>query len=60
MPLTHGIDAARQVAAGAPLGDVTHPLATELAVGAAYFTVGLLLLRIFEHHGRTAGSLDRF
>lgn len=60
MPLTHGIDAGRQVALGAPLGRVTHLLAAELAVGAAYFAVGLLLLRIFERQGRTAGSLDRF
>ena len=36
LPLTHGIEAAREVAAGAPLGDVAHLLWTEAAIGAAY------------------------
>jgi ABC-2 type transport system permease protein len=60
VPLTHGIKAARTLAAGAGLHTVTGLLGKELLVGAAYLIAGLALLRIFEHQGRHTGSLDRF
>jgi ABC-2 type transport system permease protein len=60
IPLTHGIDAARQVAAGASIADVRGLLGGELAVAASYLAVGLVLLRVFERSGRSSGSLDRF
>jgi ABC-2 type transport system permease protein len=60
VPLTHGIAAAREVAAGSGLDQVGALLGKELAVGAAYLLVGVALLHVFERHGRATGSLDRF
>jgi ABC-2 type transport system permease protein len=60
LPLTHGIAAARLVAAGATVDRVGGLLGRELGVGVAYFALGLLLVRVFEHAGRTSGALDRF
>ena len=60
LPLTHGIAAARLVAAGAAVHRVGTLLTRELVVGVAYLALGLLLVRAFEHAGRTSGALDRF
>jgi ABC-2 type transport system permease protein len=60
VPLTHGIDAARQLANGASLGHVEGLLGAELAIAVAYFAAGVLLLRVFEQQARTSGSFDRF
>ncbi|HEY6030991.1 MAG TPA: ABC transporter permease, partial [Gaiellaceae bacterium] len=49
LPLTHGIEAARRVAAGATLADVSHLVATELLVGACYAAAAFLLFRVLEH-----------
>ena len=38
LPLTHGIEAAREIAAGAPLGDVSGLLLTEALIGLVYAT----------------------
>jgi ABC-2 type transport system permease protein len=59
VPLTHGIDAARQLANGASLGHVEDLLGTELAIAAAYFAAGVVLLRVFEQQARASGSFDR-
>lgn len=59
IPLTHGLDAARALAKGAPLSDNLDAIGAELAVGAAYFAIGLSMLRYFERQGRRAGSFDR-
>jgi ABC-2 type transport system permease protein len=59
LPLTHAIDAARQVADGAPLSAVRSQVFTELALGTAYLVAGLVLLRHFELEGRRHGTLDR-
>src|SRR5215208_4858182 len=52
LPLTHGIEAAREIAAGATLGDVSSLVWTELAIGVAYATVAYALFRFFEIEGR--------
>mgnify|MGYP003694698233 CR=1 FL=1 len=48
MPFTHAIKAARELAAGASLGDVRGLLGAELLVGAIYGVAGYSLLRWFE------------
>ena len=58
MPLTHGIEAAREVAGGAALGDVRGLVATEALVGAAYAAAGFVLFRYFEAEGRRRATLD--
>jgi ABC-2 type transport system permease protein len=60
VPLTHGIEAARQVAGGAGLGDVAGLLGKEVGIGAVYMAVGLLLVAVFEREGRRTGAFDRF
>jgi len=58
LPLTHGIAAARQVADGASLGDVSSLVLTELFIGLCYATVAYALLRLFEVDGRRRASFD--
>jgi ABC-2 type transport system permease protein len=58
LPVTHGLEAARRVAAGAALGDVEGLVLTELAIGAAYAAAGYALLRYLEHESRRLGTLE--
>jgi ABC-2 type transport system permease protein len=58
LPLTHGIEAAREVAAGAPLSSVDHLLLTEAAIGAVYALVAFSLFRYFEGAGRRRAALE--
>ena len=58
LPLTHGIEAAREVAAGASLGDVLDLVGIELAAGAAYMTLAYGLFRFLEASGRRRASLE--
>jgi ABC-2 type transport system permease protein len=58
MPLTHGIEAARQVAGGASVGSVGGLIGTELLIGACYFAAAYVLLRVFEAEGRRRASLE--
>lgn len=60
LPLTHAIEAVRELVAGAPFADVSDLLLTELAIGIAYAVVGLALLRIFELQSRRTASLEVF
>lgn len=60
MPLTHGIAAARDIAAGASLGSVAGLVWTELGIGAAYATVAFCLVRLFELEGRRRASLETY
>ena len=60
LPLTHGIGAARQVAAGASLGDVAGLVGTELGIAAAYALAGLTLFRILERESRRTAVLDAY
>ncbi|MGH3131100.1 MAG: ABC transporter permease, partial [Gaiellaceae bacterium] len=60
VPLTHGIEAAREVAAGASLGQVAGLVWTELAIGLAYTATAFGLFRFFELEGRRRASLETF
>jgi ABC-2 type transport system permease protein len=58
IPLTHGIQAAREVAQGASLADVDHLLATEFLIGVVYTFVGYQTLRFMEHWSRKRASIQ--
>ena len=58
MPLTHGIEAARKLAAGQSLGSVGGLIGAELLVGAAYGVVGYGLLRFMEVQSRRLATLE--
>ena len=58
LPMTHGIEAAREVAAGAPLSAVDHLIAREALVGVAYGVAAYALLRLFEAEGRRRATLE--
>jgi ABC-2 type transport system permease protein len=58
LPLTHGIAAAREVAAGAPLADVSGLVWTEFGIGAAYALAGFLVFRLLERESRRRAVLD--
>jgi ABC-2 type transport system permease protein len=58
LPLTHGVEAARDAIGGSSLSDVSGLITTEALIGVAYFTLGMLLLRLFEHEGRRTASLE--
>jgi hypothetical protein len=49
-----------QTSYGATLALVEDLLGAELAIAAAYFAAGALLLRVFEQQARTSGSFERF
>jgi ABC-2 type transport system permease protein len=58
IPLTHGIEAARQVADGSSIGDVSGLLATEAVIGIAYTMAGYAVLRFMELESRRRASLQ--
>jgi ABC-2 type transport system permease protein len=58
LPLTHGIQAARLVADGASLADVSGLVWTELLIGVSYAAFAYLLLRLFEIDGRRRATLE--
>lgn len=60
LPLTHGIEAAREIAAGRPLSDVAGLLWTEALIGLAYATAAYVLFRVFEAEGRRRASLETY
>ena len=60
LPLTHGIAAARILGAGGSVADARHLLLTEALVGAAYFLVGIAMLRVLEYSGRRSAALETF
>jgi len=60
LPLTHGIEAARQVVDGAAVADVSGLVATEALIGAAYAVAAYALFRLFEGEGRRRGSLETY
>jgi ABC-2 type transport system permease protein len=60
VPLTHGIEAARDVADGATLGEVSGLVWTELGIGLAYTAAAFLLFRLFEVSGRRSAALETF
>jgi ABC-2 type transport system permease protein len=58
LPLTHGILAARELAAGASFSDVSGLVGTEAAIGAAYAAAAFGLFRFFEADGRRRATLE--
>jgi ABC-2 type transport system permease protein len=58
LPLTHAIEAAREVAAGATLGSVSGLIGRELGLGILYGAIGLLALRLLEVEGRRRATLE--
>lgn len=60
LPLTRGVEAARQAAAGASLSHVWGLLAGELIVGVAYALAGYALFRTFEAYARRGGLQEAY
>ena len=60
LPLTHGIAAAREVAAGASLTHVSGLVGTEIGIGVAYAVAGLALFRVLERESRRSAVLDAY
>jgi hypothetical protein len=60
LALTPGIEAAREIAAGAPLSDVSGLLATGAWIGRVYATAAYALFRVFEAEGRRRASLESY
>jgi ABC-2 type transport system permease protein len=58
VPLTHGIEAARDVAEGASLSAVSGLIATEFAIGVVYTFVGYQALRLMEYSSRRRASIQ--
>ncbi|MDQ5820327.1 MAG: ABC transporter permease [Actinomycetota bacterium] len=58
VPLTHGIEAAREIARGGSLGDVGGLIVTEAAIGVVYAAVAFGLFRYFEYESRRSASLE--
>jgi ABC-2 type transport system permease protein len=59
LPLTHGIEAARDLAAGAGLDSVRVRLLRELVTGLAYGAAGLATLGWMERDSRRRATLER-
>src|SRR3712207_392409 len=60
IPLTHGIEAAREIVGGASLGDVAGLVGRELGIGAAYTAFAFVLFRYFERESRLRASLETY
>ncbi|MGZ8694968.1 MAG: ABC transporter permease [Gaiellaceae bacterium] len=58
LPITHGIAAARLVAEGASLGDVSGLSAKEAALGTAFAISGYALIRVMERAARRRASIE--
>ena len=60
MPLTRGVEAAREAAAGATFSQVAGLLAGEVAVGVIYAFLGYFVFRLFEGYARRGGLQDAY
>jgi ABC-2 type transport system permease protein len=60
LPLTRGVEAAREAAAGAGITQVGGLLGGELAVGLAYGVIGFLLFRWLESFARRGGLQEAY
>jgi ABC-2 type transport system permease protein len=58
LPITHGLDAARQIAAGAGFSDVSTLLLQEFMIGVGYIAVGYSFFRWIEYQARRRGTLE--
>ncbi len=60
LPVTHGIEAGREIAGGGTLSDVADLLAVEGLIGAAYAALAYGLFRLFEAEGRRRASFETY
>lgn len=60
LPLTRGVQAAREVVSGADLSQVSALLAGELAIGLIYALVGYALFAWLEHQARRGGLQEAY
>jgi ABC-2 type transport system permease protein len=60
LPLTRGVEAAREAAAGASFARIGGLLAGELLVGALYALAGYLLFRLLEAYARRGGLQEAY
>jgi ABC-2 type transport system permease protein len=60
IPLTHGIEAARDITSGSSIADSAGLFLTEASIGAIYLVAGLGLLRLFEFEARRTATLESF
>ena len=58
LPLTHAIEAARDLAGGASLRSVSGLVGTELLVGLVYGAIGMVALALLEVEGRRRATLE--
>jgi ABC-2 type transport system permease protein len=58
LPVTHAVQAGREIVAGASVADVAGLLVQELIVGAAFLVAGLALLRVYESLARRQATLE--
>ena len=58
LPLSHGMDAGRAIAAGTPIADVLPLLRDEIVIGLAYSVIGMALLLFFERQSRLHATLE--
>ena len=58
LPLTHAIEAARELAAGGSLASVAGLVGHEVSLGIGYGAIGLLALRLLEVEGRRHATLE--
>lgn len=58
LPLTHGLQAIRDLLDGAPLHTLAAPVATEAAVGAGWLLITVVFFRRLAESGRRDGSID--
>ena len=58
LPLTRGIASARALAAGAPFGEISPLLFSELGIGLIYGMFGYLLFAWFEYQAKQRGTLE--
>ena len=59
LPFTHGIEAAREIADGAPLADVADLLGVEILIGVGFGTLGYVFIRSAERWSLSNATLDR-
>ena len=58
LPLTHGIEAARQLANGASLGEVRKLVGAEAGIGVIYAVAGYSFIRLMERVSRQRATLE--
>lgn len=60
LPLTRGIEAARELVGGASLARVAGLVTGEFLIGLAYLVAGYVLFRVFEIEAKRRGTLEAF